>query len=293
MISIELVNFNPNINFKQYICEARLIGILCCYSALFDNICSKSNYNIKITNHSKKYKLIPSKFCTFDLIDSIEDISEFCESLQSSNKYNKYETKMFTKYNKSGYDYYIPDEMIEEFTKGFIWFGNFTSTKRIDVNIISDFISDSTLIKSKDDKNNKDNKDFNNIMKKYNNHLNVPAYLWNISKITKISENNLALILISLYLNHSEDHNELDNNKYLRFMLYQDEPDYLSNSYPYVYGYIRYIKQCVYDDHKNILLSCPHDMLVCEINYKTRGYFYMFSADQWIKKHVTDVIELV
>lgn len=189
--------------------------------------------------------------------------------------------EMFTKNNsKNGFKYYLDDEMHDEFAKGYIWMGNHhESRKKNDIDM-SEFLLNS--------------KQFDQ-----NNHLiklKVSAYQCNLPKITNISEKHLVLALLELFLRDSnpKQHDKLVHDKtYIRFMLNQDNPDYIVDSYPYVYGYIRNIDQCIYKDQIDTLLSCPLDSLVCEITFATRGYFYTFKTNEWRNKKVNTIIELI
>ncbi len=113
------------------------------------------------------------------------------------------------------------------------------------------------------------------------------SYLWDVPKFTDDVFDILPISLLDLFLRdcREEDYKKLNKNSYLRFMCYQDEPD----SYPYIYAYIRGINECT-EQHKSILSRIPEDYLSCEINFSTKGYFFIFPIKEWENKKVDKMI---
>lgn len=112
----------------------------------------------------------------------------------------------------------------------------------------------------------------------------VPAYCYELSIDSQFHLNNtiLSVHLINYYLQNCtpEEHKSLiDGGKYLRFLLHQDD-QYRS---PYAYGYLRSIDTCL-SSHKQVLESCPSDMLPCEVNLFQTGHFIFINKDKWVNK---------
>lgn len=125
--------------------------------------------------------------------------------------------------------------------------------------------------------------------KNYNFHLKIPAYLWTFTQnpINTYFE-QITSNLINLFIRDCSDEDHkllLTKEYYLRFLQYQDGP----NTSRYAYGYLRKISDCTYTSHKDILKLCPLNMLPCEINTASNGYFYRFPVDEWINKKVIHV----
>ena len=276
-------------NIELNVSEARLAGILCASINMFE---LNPPYDIKVVTNQKLIKNNMLHFIrfgeTFTLKESIDDVHKLCIKLMKPqvghiDSHDESFLEMFTKNNaKVGFKYYLEDGLHDEFAKGYIWMGNhYESTIRLTNKVnMCEF-----LINSKRFDQNK------HLVK-----LRVPAYQWNLPKITNIPEKHIVMALLELFLRDSDpnDHTKLIYNKtYIRFMLYQDNPDYVIDSYPYVYGYIRNIDQCIYKDQIDTLLSCPQDSLVCEVTFASSGYFYTFKADEWKNKKVNTIIEFI
>lgn len=130
-------------------------------------------------------------------------------------------------------------------------------------------------------------------------NLSPIYYVWDLPKDNACQE-QIVVNLISLFLKvcSSEEHEALMNeDKYLRFMLFQDTPD----GYPYVCSYIKKIETCTYKSHRLTLMAAreprqlglqdskPERRLPCEINYSTSGFFYEFPLEDWKNKKITDL----
>lgn len=83
--------------------------------------------------------------------------------------------------------------------------------------------------------------------------LSCPSYLWDLPKISDVYQEQLVANLLGLFLCDAmkkDFDNLIFGKRFIRFMLYQDEPDELHYLHPYVYGYIKNIDECIYDSHK-------------------------------------------
>lgn len=114
--------------------------------------------------------------------------------------------------------------------------------------------------------------------------LRVKPYCWTLPKIIKFSCLKQAVSTVNLYCQTCTNQELVDLTKktsYLRVMSFQDEPNFLERSYPYVYVYQRPIQECI-PEHKQILDKCPKDCVPGEINMQSRGYFV------WIKMNAVE-----
>jgi hypothetical protein len=285
-ITLDDIVWNVNVS------EGRLAGILCFSVNMFN---MNPPYDIKIQldesyGSSSKWNLFHSMDHTFYLRESIHHINDFCVKLMNSADTNANSDsflEMFTNHDSNiGFKYYLDHDMHDEFAKGYIWMGNHWKSSVKDQNndtYISQFLCKVRQIE--------------NVERNYQFKLRVPSHRWDLPKLTDVSEKHLVMVLLELFLQDCpNDLNKLIHNKtYLRFMLFQDQPDHQIDSFPYVYGYVRKIDQCVCvsDQQIETLLSCPIDHFVCEITFASRGYFFIFKKDDWMNKKITNVVELL
>ena len=116
--------------------------------------------------------------------------------------------------------------------------------------------------------------------------LTVPCKEYDIDQYKFIETMDEQLeILVNMYLadiNDQDLHDVLHQKSYIRFFLYQDEPD----SKAYMYAYSRQISNMT-ECHKTILSHISHNEILGEINYTTRGYFFSLPKDKVQTKRVT------
>lgn len=111
-------------------------------------------------------------------------------------------------------------------------------------------------------------------------------YCWDLPE-KFFSDNSLSMplsILINTFLETCTPQQKLifkEKRHYLRFMCFQDTPD----SKPYVYGYLKAIEACTFEDHKFVLNSISKECLPCEINFGTFGVFAV------IPREIDNIIE--
>lgn len=264
-------------NEKKSISEHQLCGMLCCMVSIFKQ---SPLFEINISTNNP-YKILPKSFkMNWSLSDKYQEVKEFCQNLQK-NIGTEY-IEIIPLYNtKSGpsVKYNIDPIHTNDFGFGYMSIANMIRdiinqeyTSHFPANI--EFLNNCKLV------------DSNNVKMK------TPTYVWNLPKITNIPSEQLTSNLINLFLrNCSEgDHKLLMIGKYyLRFFLYQDTPDTLPNSYPYVHAYIRAINECTFNHHKETLLSISNDELPCEVNYVSRGFFFTFPYKEWLYKNVENI----
>jgi hypothetical protein len=123
--------------------------------------------------------------------------------------------------------------------------------------------------------------------------LNVPHQEYNVDlyKYIEMIDEQLE-IFVNMYLSDIADQdlqNILNKKAYMRFMLFQDEPD----SPSYMYAYSRPISDMT-EYHKAILDCLDDKEVLGEINYATKGHFFALPRDKVNSKRIksTDVIGL-
>ncbi|MBA3286237.1 MAG: hypothetical protein H0U27_14430 [Nitrosopumilus sp.] len=126
--------------------------------------------------------------------------------------------------------------------------------------------------------------------------LKIPAYCWDVPKIINVSYKRQACEYINLYLNvASSDEMEKisDGNEYCRILMYQEQPNFLQHSHPYIYVYSRPIADSM-PQHRKELDKCPNDSVAAEINLATFSYFVWIKKTGWKTKQLTlDDITLI
>lgn len=277
------------------ITEPALVGILCSVTAACG---SSPPFDVEVSMLHTPTILPISLGRSWTLLKEISKVIEFCENLERKQCRNYIEVvPVGVNFHNWSKKYYFDSDDIDDFIWGFILMNQFILNPPIsnkcklppsyknnwtpDIN----FLKDSVLSATPKDGVNADRI----------HGLTVPAYIWDIPKISHIYQEQLVVNMIGLFLRDcsQEDHLRLLNKtSYLRFFLYQDEPDFLTHSHPYVNAYIRDIDNCTFDSHIKTLKDIPKDKLPCEVNYSTRGFFWQFSLEEWTKKSIKH-IELV
>lgn len=279
-------------NHWSEVSEPHLCGILCCMVHMFKD---KPLFDIEVSFAGRKKELLPKSFpkC-WTLSTQIQNVIEYCENLQKNG-----DPPMTVVSVDSGtLSYNIRGEDRPEFMLGFLSMDKFIKAvlenetceevEEENDGGVSEFAADSIFLsQSTLKKTVRDEPDLTRTHK-----LSVPAFLWDLPKITNIYQEQLASNLIALFLRDCSDdeHQKLIKKKsYLRFHLYQDESDGLPDSRPYVYGYIRNIDICTFKSHREALTSIPIDELPCEVNLSTNAFFWRFPVNEWLNKSVQHV----
>lgn len=277
--------------YTKTISEEELTGMLC---YLNDN---DIDINLEVTMHPHQ-KLIPRTWgISFNSSPNKHKIKEFCDTIQKPKDIPHIEVRPSDSKNKDTCEtvkhktYYIIES--EDFIRGYT-----TVAKNFIINCVPEediclkayidedykslwkpdsvYIQQSKLI-AKPTEEVKD--------KKFD--LGLGYYVWDLPSCPDLYQEQLIANLVGLFLAYcsGDDHGLLiDTESYLRFMLYQDAPD----STPYVYAYIRQIKDCTFRSHKLILAEARTTKLYlpCEINLSETGYFYEFLVDEWNTKDI-------
>ena len=166
--------------------------------------------------------------------------------------------------------------------------------KRLENSSFSNFMSlhpvtsSTTLIASPSDV------DYDDRVKSLRFKLKVKTYCWRIPKIINFSYLKQAVSMVQLYCQTCAEQ-EIESltykGVYLRIMSFQDEPNFLERSQPYIHVYQRKFEECL-PEHRKILETCPKDYVPAEINMQTRGYFVWLKQIAWINRTIglNDVI---
>lgn len=114
--------------------------------------------------------------------------------------------------------------------------------------------------------------------------LTIKAHCWDVPKIISVQYKRQALEYINLYLSTADQ--EMPKENYLRIHMYQDEPNFLTSSHPYIYAYSRPIDDTM-PIHRKELDKCPSTCIAAEINLATFGYFVWIKKSGWQARHLT------
>lgn len=216
---------------------------------------------------------------SFTLKNRLRDVIIFCKELEQQ----KFPSclRVISIYN-SVTSYYIPEQFHEDFMVGYTQLiPHFTElltsqNQSYTMDYKDDWIPDVDYLEQSE---------YIGMGHDTKQRLKIPCHIWNLPSTRDIYREQLMINLIALYLSvcSSEEHSKLlQGRSYLRFFLYQDNP----NSSPYMNAYIRSIKECTYQSHKNTLENRPSDYLPCEINHGNTGFFYIFPLEEWKIKSI-------
>jgi hypothetical protein len=114
--------------------------------------------------------------------------------------------------------------------------------------------------------------------------LPIPSirYDLNLDSLMALSSRLLFLTLLNAHIKTINDveHAELlTEDKYLRFLFFQDS-EFLP---PYAYAYLRKIGEAM-PEHQKLLKKCPPDYLSCEITEFYQGFFVFIKKEAWLER---------
>lgn len=266
--------------YRQLNSEDELLGSVCCYLSIYEANSQISDIEV---SSNVKFVLLPNNLTSFK--KSLTELQAIHDKLQvvDTERTKVLPISSLVKRQK----YYInPDDI--DFTSGYYGLLRMIAAfqKMEDINYTeyedefsadTDFMSKCELISTPVSPNTSNSFRFT---------MKSPAYLWILPNVKVEYTEQLISNLINLYLQHctSEERDLLKEDRYLRFMIYQDNPYSVS----YVYGYLRPIAECTYQSHKDILRSCPVGYLPCEITTRI-GYFCIFPQTEWNNNKVNHV----